>query len=81
LEKSFSFQNNDEQTFIWFYFHFFFILFICLLDIPLGLVEGSDKSLFDLTPDSINFNTGGKWVSVFLDPKIEKVCVLIFICL
>jgi hypothetical protein len=68
---------------LWFSFilYYFFVIF---LDIPLRVVEGSDESLFELTPNSINFNTVEKYVSVFLDKKIEKVffiCFLIFMIL
>jgi hypothetical protein len=52
---------------------YFFCFKLYCIDIPLRLVEGSNKSLFNLTPNSINFNSGNKYVSVFLDKKIEKV--------
>jgi hypothetical protein len=58
---------------------YYFYLFFFILDIPLGLVKGSDKSLFELTPNSINFNTKEKKISVFLDKKIEKVLFIYFL--
>jgi regulator of replication initiation timing len=56
-----------------------------LVNIPLSVVEGSDRSRCTLTNDSVLFNGGGSPCSVFLNRIIQNVsfffCFFMIICL
>jgi wobble nucleotide-excising tRNase len=50
----------------------------CCINFPLELVEGIDKSLFTLKKNLIEFNTNGKFCSVFLNKQIVEVFSFFF---